>query len=212
MTERRKSPSRSYKLGKRGEEIDKRRTKIISAARQLILSKDALAGFSVEAVAKQAKVTRATVYNQFGSKTGLLGALFDDLAASGQMTQLASAFEQSDPYDALDRFISVFVTFWSTDRLTTRRLYALAILDTNLGKALEERQAGRKQGLRVILERTRKVYDCPKTEAFDETLDILCTLTSFATFDSLVNEMAKEAVIHTVQRLSWATLAGITRS
>lgn len=210
MTERPK-PSRSYKLGKRGEGVDKRRAEIVAAARKLILSKHALAGFTVDAVAKQAGVTRATVYSQFGFKTGLLGAMFDDLAVCGQMNQLPDAFKESDPYDALDSFINTFVTFWSADRLLTRRLYALATLDANLEKALEERQAGRRRGLRVILERTRKVYDRPKAQVFDETLEILYTLTSFATFDSLADKMAKEDVIHTVQRLSWATLTDTVR-
>ena len=44
--------SRSYRLGKRQAAIDETRTKIIEAVRALILSKRALAGFSIDAVAK----------------------------------------------------------------------------------------------------------------------------------------------------------------
>ena len=205
MTEQPKL-SRGYKLGKRGEGVDKRRAEIVAAARKLILSKHALAGFTVDAVAKQAGVTRATVYNQFGSKTGLLEAMFDDLAVRGQMNQLADAFKQSDPQDALNSFVSTFINFWSTDRLITRRLHALAALDADLGKAVAKRQAGRKQGLRVILERIHKAYNRPEADAFEETLEVLYTLTSFATFDSLAEVMSEENITQTVQRLASTSL------
>ncbi len=48
----------------------------------------------------------ATVYYQFGSKSGLLEALCDDLAASGQMGDLAKVFTTPDPLDALHAFVA----------------------------------------------------------------------------------------------------------
>lgn len=206
MAEQSTSPSRTYRLGKREEAMEERRAEIISAARNLILSKHALAGFTVDAVAKQAGVTRATVYNQFSSKTGLLEAMFDDLAARGQMTQLPHAFRQGDPHDALDRFIEIFVGFWSADRLITRRLHALAALDAELGEAVGARQARRKQGLRVILGRMGEIYNTLKPEAFEKTLEVLYTLTSFATFDELADTMSENEISQTLQRLAQATL------
>src|SRR5258708_25726550 len=74
---------RPYRLGKRQESIDETRSKMVEAARELILSKQALAGFSIDAVAKQAGVARMTVYNQFGGRRGLLEALFDDIGRRG---------------------------------------------------------------------------------------------------------------------------------
>lgn len=58
----------------------------------------------------------ATVYYQFGSKTGLLEALCDDLAESGGMSELAQVFAEPDPDRALDRFIAAFARFWETGR------------------------------------------------------------------------------------------------
>src|SRR5205807_3910390 len=108
---------------------------------------DGFSGFTIDAVARQAGVARMTVYYQFGSKLGLLEALFDDLAARGQMQQLATAFQQPDPVVALAEYIAVFGHFWTSDRRMIRRLHGVAALDpeVELGlRAREERRRNRR--------------------------------------------------------------------
>ena len=78
---------RPYRLGKRQEVVDETRLRIVEAARKL-LKGDAYASFTVETVAREADVSRATVYYQFGSKSGLLEALFDDLNAPEALAAL----------------------------------------------------------------------------------------------------------------------------
>src|ERR1700719_4474852 len=120
---------RPYQLGQRQASSEQTRSRIIDAARELLMTSNGFSGFSIDAVARQADVARMTVYHQFGSKIGLLEALCDSLAASGGMEQLASAFRQPEPLDALDEYITVFGRFWESDRLVTRRLRGLAALD-----------------------------------------------------------------------------------
>jgi AcrR family transcriptional regulator len=83
---------RPYRLGQRQAAIEPTRTRILSAARALLMSSDGYSRFSIEAVARQADVARMTVYHQFGSKIGFLEALCDSLAVSGEMEQMATAF------------------------------------------------------------------------------------------------------------------------
>jgi AcrR family transcriptional regulator len=71
---------RPYRLGQRQVLADETRSKILDAARAQLETE---ASFSIDAVARRADVARMTVYYQFGSKRGLLEALFDALAASG---------------------------------------------------------------------------------------------------------------------------------
>ncbi|WP_404558819.1 TetR/AcrR family transcriptional regulator [Bradyrhizobium niftali] len=52
---------------------------------------------SLDAVAKAANVTRLTVYNQFGSRRGLLEAVFDDIARRGRLGRLDDAVDDPDP-------------------------------------------------------------------------------------------------------------------
>src|SRR5215831_8744899 len=113
---------RPYRLGQRQAATEQTRARILAAARDLLMSPDGYARFSIEAVARQADVARMTVYHQFGSKIGLLEALCDTLAASGGMDQLATAFRQPDTLEALNQFLMVFGGFWEADRLVMRRL------------------------------------------------------------------------------------------
>src|SRR5260370_31767748 len=100
---------RADRLGQRQVLTEQARERILTAARELLMTSD---GFSIDAIARQADVARMTVYHQFGSKIGLLEALTDALAAQGGMQQLASAFRERDPLDSLDTYIAVFSRFW----------------------------------------------------------------------------------------------------
>src|SRR5437867_289858 len=108
---------RPYRLGERESTIQQTRDRIVEAARTLLTTSDGFTGFSIEAVARQANVARMTVYYQFGSKIGLLEAIFDSLAASGGIAQLASVFQLADPHEALAEYIRIFSQFWDSERL-----------------------------------------------------------------------------------------------
>ncbi|MGB8344817.1 MAG: TetR/AcrR family transcriptional regulator [Ktedonobacteraceae bacterium] len=198
---------RPYRLGQRQAAAEQTRTRIIAAARELLMAGDGFSGFSIEAVARQADVARMTVYYQFGSKVGLLEALCDSLAANGGMAQLADAFRRPEPLDALEQYVAVFARFWETDRLVTRRLRALAALDPDFEQVIRARDERRRQGLRVINGRVAGKYERPPADAFDETINVLYTLTSFECFDMLAGpDRSVEEVAPVVCRLALAAL------
>ncbi len=175
---------RSYRLGRRQAAVDRTRARILQAARALLVARGG-AEFSIDAVARRARVTRATVYQRFGSRPQLLEALFDDLARRGGMWDLATAFRQPDPEEALARFIATFGRFWTAHRPIHRRLLGLGALDAGLERTLRARQEWRRLGLRVIVGRVRERYGRPAASAEAETVDLLFALTSFPTFDVL---------------------------
>lgn len=131
----RTSPPRPYRLGLRQGSIDEKRQKVIEAARELIMSNRAPAVFSVDAVATAAGVARATIYNQFGSRAGLLEALYDDLARRGGMFELGEVFRIENPLDALGEFVRAFGHFWTIDRILIRRLHGLNTLDAEMAES-----------------------------------------------------------------------------
>jgi AcrR family transcriptional regulator len=198
---------RPYRLGQRQVATEQTRARILTAARELLLTSDAFSGFSIDAVARQADVARMTVYHQFGSKVGLLEALSDSLAARGGMEQLANAFRQTDPLEALDEYIRVFSRFWQSDRLVTRRLRALSTLDPDFEQVVKARDERRREGLRVIVLRYVEKYGKPAPEVIDEIINILFTLLSFETFDTLAGPAQSiEEVSQLIQRLARAAL------
>ncbi len=198
---------RPYQLGQRQAASEQTRNRIISAARELLMVREGFSGFSIDAVARQADVARMTVYHQFGSKVGLLEALCDSLAASGGMEQLASAFRRPQPLDALDEYITVFGRFWESDRPVTRRLRGLAALDADFEQVIRARDERRRTGLRVIVGRLVEQHGQPAPAALDELVEVLYTLTSFETFDTLAGPARNiEQVTPLIRRLARAAL------
>ena len=176
---------RTYRMEHRKALGDKTRARVLSAARKSLLAKD-FSGFSMEAVARKADVSRLTVYYQFESRAGLLEALYDYIAKRGEIQRLAEVFRQMrDPLATLNEFILVFAQFWASDRDVIRRLHGLGAIDADIGKGLQARNERRRQGVRTIVERYLRVY--PTLTSIQEpiAIDTIHMLTSFETFDAL---------------------------
>ena len=174
---------RPYQLGARRVRIDDSRRKIIDAARALLTESSSYTTFTMDAVAKKADVARATIYYQFETKIGLIEAVCDALAEDGQMSELASAFMNPDPIEALTIFIACFARFWNSDRLVMRRLRSLARLEQEVGAVISARDERRSSGLVVLVGRLSDQHFLAVEP--DRAVQILFTLTSFETFDSL---------------------------
>jgi AcrR family transcriptional regulator len=199
---------RPYQLGQRQVATEQTRSRIVNAARGLLMVSTGFAGFSIDAVARQADVARMTVYHQFGSKIGLLEALCDSLAISGGMEQLAAAFRQPEPLEALDEYITVFGHFWESDRLVTRRLRGLAAVDADFERVIRARDERRRMGLGVLVQRLAEKQERPAPAALDEIVNVLYTLVSFETFDMLAGPTRTiEEVTPVVRRLARAALS-----
>ena len=182
---------RPYNLGKRREPVEAARRQVLDAARHLLGGTAGYTAFTVEAVAREADVARATVYYQFGSKTGLLEALCDYLADLGGMSGLDEAFTEPDPRQALHRLVASFGRFWAADRPAMRRLRALAQLDPDVGAVITARDQRRRDGLAVLTGRLAGRAGGPlaalaaDAARLDHVVRVLTVLTSFETFDGL---------------------------
>jgi AcrR family transcriptional regulator len=176
---------RPYQLGKRQEQVDQSRQRMIAAARSLLAEGDSYRSFSVEAVAKQADVAKATIYYQFGSKAGLLEGVCDSMALAGGMSDLLAAFNAASPREGLRILVGVFGRFWAADRVVMRRLRALAALDPEVGGVIARRDQRRHEALEAIV---GPLYadpaDNPSSDP-EELVRALLMLTSFETFDAL---------------------------
>ena len=92
-----------------------------------------------------------------------------------------------------------------------RRIRALAALDPDFEQVVRARDERRRQGLRVIIGRLIEKYGRPAPEAFDETVDVLYTLLSFESFDTLAGPTRSiEEVAPVVRQLAHAAL-GLNR-
>jgi len=199
-------------MTQRDAATEKTRERILESARQLLLAED-FSGFTMEAVARKADVSRLTVYYQFDSKAGLLEALYNYLALRGGVHQLAEVFSKgNDALQTLRGFIEVFARFWTSDRDAIRRLHAMGAIDSEIGRGLRERNERRRKGLRVIVERYCLTYPPLSPLQQPVAIDTLHMLTSFETFDALSVSGRREAdVFQTVLKLSYNALGFVPR-
>src|SRR5712664_4044385 len=116
-------PARSYTSSVRTAAAAEKRERVIEAAARSLREDASIASFSLDTVAKAAGVTRLTVYNQFGSRRGLLEAVFE-----------------------------IFCAFWNRDPAVGRLHEAMAT-DPEFAQALIERNERRRKLVRVIVER-----------------------------------------------------------
>jgi AcrR family transcriptional regulator len=87
------------------------RARILAAARELI--PDAEASLPVTAIARHAGVALQTIYDQFGSKGGLLIAVVNDVQRShGLFEAFRAVFASRDGEQAMRQMIEATVTFW----------------------------------------------------------------------------------------------------
>jgi AcrR family transcriptional regulator len=164
--------------------VDESRGRVLDAARRLLSEPDGYVRFTVDTIARTADVARATVYYQFGSKSGLLEALCDSLADAAQIPEVGRAVAAAPPDRVLAQLIGGFARFWAVDRLVMRRLRALAKLDPDIGQVIEGRDERRRGliGLSISRLATEGTLDAAAREALVATLH---ALTSFEMFDAI---------------------------
>lgn len=198
---------RPYRMGKRAAAAGETRARILEAARQL-LANESETDLSMEAIASRADVSRLTLYYQFKSRPGLLEALYDHLAMRGNMQRMAEVFHETDPSMALEKMVSTFVGFWSSDPVVIRRVRGIATLDAEISQGIRARDARRPNIAREILRRTalRREKELT-TEQQNLTADVLSMLTSFESYDSLSRAgHSAEAIVATLTRMARAAV------
>ena len=168
---------RRYKLGARTASVAETRERVVGAARRLF----AEAGFhrvSLDEIARRADVARATVYHQFGSKLGVLGAVVEDYEQRAGLAALAELVESGPVATLVRDVVTAGCTYWSTDPALARSIVAFAVTDPQAADLLAGHDAGRLRLLTRMVER----LDLPEPE---QALDALWLLTGFAAYDDL---------------------------
>ncbi len=195
--------TRSYVSAVRSAGASEKRERVIQAAARFLREAESVASFSMDAVAKAAHVTRLTTYNQFGSRRGLLEAVFDDIALRGRLTRIKDAMAMADPRSGLDHLIEIFCDFWSSDPAIGRLHDAVAV-DPEFAQALLERNERRRQLIEVLV--ARMTVDVKSRPAKRDAVDLIFALTSFAMFRMLAQERTAEAICALIQDAAGAAI------
>jgi AcrR family transcriptional regulator len=185
----------------------------VKSAAAILSSSDGIRGFSLEAVARKAGVTRLTVYNHFGSRKALLEAVFDQTAMMGGLHRIGEVMAAgSDPQDALARIVEIFCEFWSFASTTIGLLHSAGASDPEFETSVRERNERRRQILSVLVDRMAAGRDI-KPQEINNVVDVLFALTSFHFFAQLTagKRTATEAS-DLIRRLVMDAVKSVTRA
>lgn len=188
--EKGKKRTRRYDNSARAAAAEQKRYSVIRAAASLLRSEKSISDFSLEAVAHAAGVTRLTVYNQFGSRRGLLEAIFDEIAREGGLDRIPDAISMDDPRVAFDRLIEIFCEFWSVDPAIGRLQEAMST-DPEFARALMERNERRRQLFGPLIGRIAAVG--VQSQICKDATDLIFVLTSYPAFAMLCRQRSARA-------------------
>ena len=178
MGEEPASNKRGYDLRKRLENMDQTRLAVLQSARRQLETED-YRKLTMSSLAADSGVTRQTIHNLFGSKGGVLEAVFDSIALDGGMERMREVMHQSDPHAMLKAFVEVFCRFWENNRALFRRIHGIGAIDSDLGQILRARNE-RRHGIATRIARNWK-----KGREASVAAGALTALTSFEFYDAL---------------------------
>src|ERR687895_1856942 len=119
--------TRSYTAGRRRgspQSVDR----VLEAAERLIRN-DQFHSATMEELAAAAGVSRATVFNRFGSKLGVLQALFTRAMEGPEMGAIREALELEDPVASLEALIGAACAIWESQGYIHEQLQAIVVLE-----------------------------------------------------------------------------------
>jgi AcrR family transcriptional regulator len=118
--------------------------KVLDAAQRLI-SEGAFHSATVEALAEEAGISRATVFNRFGSKLGVLEALVERCFAGPEMQAIYDALELEDPVAALEAMVEPSCALWEARGFIVEQLYAIVVLEPGAAALIDEIEADQRR-------------------------------------------------------------------
>ena len=148
-----KAAARPYDQSRRRVQASLTRVLVLQAARDLLVRGPDASRFTLDAVALRAGVSRATVFNLFGGKPGLLGAVFDEMSSRVGLMDVDELLTQRDPRAALRDYIHRFGEFYEIERALLKKLRAYAALDADFSRLVQAREDKRSAGLLYLVER-----------------------------------------------------------
>src|ERR1051326_4325815 len=139
--------ARTYRMKARAESAAETRRRVIEGARAAIVE-GPTPSLSMADVAARAGVARSTLYDTFGSRGGLVGAVMVDLSLRAGFERVLELFNLPDAAEGIRQALPAGVRMIGSDYELQRRVGVLAQLDPDVRAALEISARHRAGGMR----------------------------------------------------------------
>jgi AcrR family transcriptional regulator len=154
----------------------------VLAASERLIREDAFHTATMDELAAASGVSRATVFNRFGSKVGVLQALYARCVESPEMRAVGEAFALEDPVLALEAVIEAACALWEAHGFIQEQIQAIVILEPEASAMVEEQKDEQRadlQGLTRRLARAGRLRPGLGEARVAATLHTLTSLESF---------------------------------
>ena len=129
--------------------------RVLEAAERLI-KEDAFHAATMDELAVAAGVSRATVFNRFGSKLGVLEALFTRGMEGPEMEAIQDALALEDPVAALDAVVEAGCAIWEACGFVVHQLQAVAVLEPDAAALIDRQRDEQRADLQDLARRLAK--------------------------------------------------------
>ena len=155
--------------------------RVLEAAERLIKD-DAFHAATMDELAIAAGVSRATVFNRFGSKLGVLEALFTRGMEGPEMAAIQEALALEDPVAALDAVVEAGCAIWEACGFVVQQLQAVAILEPDAAALIDQQRDEQRADLQGLTRRLAKADRLRPGVSQARATARLHTLTSLESF------------------------------
>jgi AcrR family transcriptional regulator len=176
--------TRRYRMKARTEAAEATRRRVLEAARATILDGPA-PSLSMGEVARRAGVARSTLYSQYGSQAGLIGAVMVDAGLRAGFERVLELFNLPDAAEAMRHALPEGARMIGSDYELTRRIRVLAQLDPEVMAGQQTGNEYRAGGMRYQAGRLAEQHKLRPGVSPERAAMLLWLLTEVATYDGL---------------------------
>jgi len=176
---------RPYEQRLRAQSAEMTRRRILDAAYERLRSAPS-ESLAIDRVARDAGVSRATIYVVFGGRAELFDAVAADLLRRSGFQRVMDAVDDADPRLGLRRFLHATADMYAANRDVFRSLFSMAQIDPAAADgAMSRMEAGRAEGMQLLARRLAGAGLLREDVSPDEAADVLWLASSFDGFDLL---------------------------
>jgi AcrR family transcriptional regulator len=128
---------------------------VLEAAERL-MKEGAFHTATMDELAAAAGVSRATVFNRFGSKLGVLQAVFTRGMEGPEMAAIWDALALEDPVAALDAVVEAGCAIWEVYGFVHLQLQAVGVLEPDATALIDAQRDEQRAGLQALTRRLAK--------------------------------------------------------
>jgi len=177
--------TRRYEQRIRAQSAEETRRRILDAVHRRLREAPAQR-VGLDRIAREAGVSRSTIYLVFGSRAGLFDALLEEVYERGGQERLLEAVEHPDAREHLRRGLRAGAQMFAADRDVFRALFSMAALDEEaVGGTMRRTERRRARGMARLARHLAEQDVLRPDVTVEEAGNVLWLLASFDAFDQL---------------------------